>query len=59
MKTIIFLNILSFVLMVAMALVIATSLMVLKFFPTSKLSGWVRRNLITDEDLEPLEGNDL
>ena len=48
------------------ALLIGVSLMTLKYFPTSKVSGWVRRNLITDEDLEPindkgseqLEGND-
>ena len=40
------------------ALIIGLSLMTLKYFPTSKVSGWVRRNLITDEDLEPLEGND-
>ena len=41
--------------------------MTLKYFPTSKVSGFVRRHLITDEDLEPIndegsepiEGNDL
>ena len=27
-------------------------------FPTSKVSGWIRRHIITDEDLEPLKGSD-
>ena len=48
-------------------LIIGLSLMTLKYFPTSKVSGWIRRNLITDVDLEPtndegskpLEENDL
>ena len=34
-------------------LIIGLSLMILKYFPTSKVSGWIRRNLITDVDLEP------
>ena len=48
-------------------LIIGVSLMTLKYFPTSKVSGWIRRHLITDQDLEPtndegskpLEENDL
>ena len=48
-------------------LIIGLSLMTLKYFPTSKVSGWIRSNIITDQDLEPindegsepLEGNDL
>ena len=48
-------------------LIIGLSMMTLKYFPTSKVSGWIRRNLITDVDLEPtndegskpLEENDL
>jgi len=48
-------------------LIIGLSLMTIKYFPTSKVSGWIRRNLITDVDLEPtndegskpLEENDL
>ena len=28
-------------------------LMSLKYFPTSKVSSFVRRHIITDEDLEP------
>ncbi len=35
-------------------LIIGLSLMTLKYFPTSKVSGWIRRNLITDQDLEPI-----
>ena len=40
------------------AILIGVSLMILKYFPQSKLSGWIRRNIITDEDLEPLKGNE-
>ena len=29
------------------------SMLVLEYFPTTKLSGWVRRHILTDEDLEP------
>ena len=35
-------------------LIIGLSLMTLKYFPTSKVSGWIRRHLITDQDLEPI-----
>ncbi len=28
-------------------------LMSLKYFPSSKVSGFIRRHVITDEDLEP------
>jgi len=34
------------------------SIMILKYFPKSKISEWIRRHIITDEDLEPLKGND-
>ena len=55
------------ILVLSAALIIGVSLMILKYFPTSKVSGWIRRNIITDQDLEPindevsepLEGNDL
>jgi hypothetical protein len=55
------------ILMLSASLIIGVSLMILKYFPTSKVSGWIRRNIITDIDLEPindegsepLEGNDL
>jgi len=67
MKTILLMNLIIGYLTLSAALIIGVSLMTLKYFPTSKVSGWVRRNLITDEDLEPindkgsepLEGNDL
>jgi hypothetical protein len=58
MKTILLMNLIIGYLTLSAALLIGVSLMTLKYFPTSKVSGWVRRNLITDEDLEPLEGND-
>jgi hypothetical protein len=48
------------------AIIIGLSIMILKYFPTSKVSGFIRLYLITDEDLEPindegsepLEGNE-
>jgi hypothetical protein len=54
-------------LVISSALIIGISLMTLKHFPTSKVSGWIRRHIITDQDLEPtndeesepLKGNDL
>ena len=58
MKTILLMNLIIGYLTLSAVLLIGLSLMTLKYFPTSKVSGWVRRNLITDEDLEPLEGND-
>ena len=58
MKTIILINMIVAYLTIISAILIGVSLMILKYFPTSKLSGWVRRHLITDEDLEPLKGND-
>jgi hypothetical protein len=41
------------ILMMSAALIIGVSLMTLKYFPTSKASGWIRRHIITDVDLEP------
>ena len=54
------------ILMMSASLIIGVSLMILKYLPTSKVSGWIRSNIITDQDLEPindevsepLEGND-
>jgi hypothetical protein len=54
------------ILMMSASLIIGVSLMIIKYFPTSKVSGWIRSNIITDQDLEPindevsepLEGND-
>ena len=40
--------------MVASAtILIGGSVMTLTYFPTSKVSSFIRKNLITDEDLEP------
>jgi hypothetical protein len=67
MKTILLMNLIIGYLSLSAVLIIGLSLMTLKYFPTSKVSGWIRRNLITDVDLEPtndegskpLEENDL
>ena len=58
MKTVILLNMIIAYLTIFSAILIGVSLMILKYFPKSKVSGWIRRNIITDEDLEPLKGND-
>ena len=58
MKTISLTYLVLGILMLSATLIIGLSLMTLKYFPTSKLSGWIRRHIITDEDLEPLKGND-
>ena len=58
MKTISLTYIVLGILMLSATLIIGLSLITLKYFPKSKLSGWIRRNIITDEDLEPLKGND-
>jgi hypothetical protein len=67
MKTILLMNLIIGYLTLSAVLIIGLSMMTLKYFPTSKVSGWIRRNLITDVDLEPtndegskpLEENDL
>jgi len=41
------------VLMFFIVLLIGLSIMVLKHFPTSKVSTLIRKHIITDEDLEP------
>ena len=66
MKTILLMNLIIGYLTLTSALLIGLSLMTLKYFPTSKVSDFIRRHLITDEDLEPindegsepLKGND-
>ena len=55
MKTISLTYIVLGILMLSASLIIGVSLMTLKYFPTSKVSGWIRRHIITDEDLEPLK----
>ena len=54
MKTILLMNLILGILVLSAALIIGVSLMILNYFPTSKVSGWIRRYLITDEDLEPI-----
>ena len=53
MKTILLMNLILGYLVISSALIIGISLMTLKHFPKSKVSGWIRRHLITDVDLEP------
>jgi hypothetical protein len=67
MKTILFINLLIGYITLSAVLLIGLSVIILKHFPTSKVSGFVRRHLITDQDLEPindegsepLKGSDL
>ena len=67
MKTILLMNLIIGYLTLSAVLIIGLSMMTLKYFPTSKVSGLIRRHLITDQDLEPtndegskpLEENDL
>ena len=42
-----------FYMVVSSTILIGGSIMTLKHFPTSKVSSFIRKNLITDEDLEP------
>ena len=53
MKTVILLNMIVAYLTIISALLIGVSMMILKYFPTSKLSSFIRRHFLTDEDLEP------
>jgi hypothetical protein len=55
MKTITLTYLVLGILMLSATLIIGLSLMTLKYFPKSKLSGWIRRNIITDVDLEPIK----
>ncbi len=67
MKTILLINLLIGYITLSAVLLIGLSVIILKHFPTSKVSGWIRRHLITDQDLEsindegsePLKGSDL
>jgi hypothetical protein len=55
MKTITLTYIVLGILMLSASLIIGVSLMTLKYFPQSKLSGWIRRHIITDVDLDPIK----
>jgi hypothetical protein len=58
MKTILLINLLIGYITLSAVLLIGLSVIILKHFPTSKVSGFVRRHLITDQDLEPIEGDE-
>ena len=53
MKTILLINLIIGYVTIFGVLLIGGSIMTLKHFPTSKMSKFIRKNLITDEDLEP------
>ena len=53
MKTILLINLIIGYVTIFGVLLIGGSIMTLKHFPTSKMSKFIRRHLITDEDLEP------
>jgi hypothetical protein len=53
MKTILLINLIIGYISLFGVLLIGSSVMTLKYFPTSKVSKFIRRHLITDEDLEP------
>lgn len=53
MKTILLINLIIGYVTIFGVLLIGGSIMTLKHFPTSKVSNFIRRHLITDEDLEP------
>ena len=59
MKTVILINMIVAYLTIISAILIGVSLMILKHFPKSKLSGWIRRNFITDQDLDPIKREPL
>jgi len=54
MKTILLINLIIGYVTIFGVLLIGGSIMTLKHFPTSKVSNFIRRHLITDEDLEPM-----
>ena len=53
MKTVILINMIVAYLTIVSALLIGVSIMILKYFPTSKVSSFIRKHFLTDEDLEP------
>lgn len=54
MKTILLINLIIGYVTMFGVLLIGGSIMCLKHFPSSKLSKFIRRHIITDEDLEPM-----
>ena len=55
MKTVILLNMILAYLTIISALLIGVSMMILKYFPSSKVSTFIRKYFLTDEDLEPMD----
>ena len=53
MKTILLINLIIGYVTLFGVLLIGGSMMTLNYFPTSKVSSFIRRHLITDEDIEP------
>ena len=53
MKTILFINLMFAYIVIGASIFMGVCLMSLKYFSTSKVSSFVRRHIITDEDLEP------
>lgn len=53
MKTILFINLMFTYIVIGASIFMGVCLMSLKYFPTSKVSSFIRRHIITDIDLEP------
>ena len=54
MKTILLINLMFAYIVIGASIFMGVCLMSLKYFPTSKVSGFIRRHVITDEDLDPI-----
>ena len=54
MKTILLINLMFAYIVIGASIFMGFCLMSLKYFPTSKVSGFIRRHVITDEDLDPI-----
>ena len=53
MKTILLINLIMAYVVMFGTILIGSSIMALKYFPTSKVSTFIRKHFLTDEDLEP------
>ena len=54
MKTILFINLMFAYIVIGATIFMGACIMTLKYFPTSKVSSFIRRHIITDIDLEPM-----
>ena len=59
MKTILLINLIIGYVTLFGVLLIGGSMMTLNYFPTSKLSSFIRKHFLTDEDLEPTKRQPL